>query len=79
MGVHATNNTHAVHNDWRDAEMVVAGRRCAYAVRPGLPSGSTPTAASALLAEQAAKHLDLFDAKADNLRALARWTVARKA
>ena len=36
-------------------------------------------AQAALLAEQAAKHLDLFDAKADNLRALARWTVARKA
>lgn len=53
MGVHATNNTHAVHNDWRDAEMVVAGHRCAYAVRPGLPSGSAPTAASTLLAEQA--------------------------
>ncbi|MCA0448597.1 MAG: polyprenyl synthetase family protein [Proteobacteria bacterium] len=35
-------------------------------------------AQAALLAEQAAKHLDLFDAKADNLRALARWTVARK-
>lgn len=36
-------------------------------------------AQAALLADQAAKHLDLFDAKADNLRALARWTVARKA
>jgi len=38
---------------WRDDVVVVAGQRCAYAVRPGLPSGLTPTAASSLLAEQA--------------------------
>jgi farnesyl diphosphate synthase len=31
-----------------------------------------------LLAEQAARHLDLFDEKAAHLRALAQWTVARK-
>ncbi len=32
-----------------------------------------------LLAAQAARHLDLFDAKAAHLRALAQWTVARGA
>jgi farnesyl diphosphate synthase len=31
-----------------------------------------------LLAEQAARHLDLFDGKAAHLRALAQWTVSRK-
>lgn len=36
-------------------------------------------AQATLLAEQAARHLDLFDEKAAHLRALAQWTVARKA
>jgi len=31
-----------------------------------------------LLADQAARHLDLFDAKADRLRALTRWAVRRQ-
>ncbi|MBI3505567.1 MAG: polyprenyl synthetase family protein [Proteobacteria bacterium] len=31
-----------------------------------------------LLADQAARHLDLFDAKADRLRALTRWSVRRQ-
>ncbi len=31
-----------------------------------------------LLADQAARHLDLFDAKADRLRRLARWVVERR-
>ena len=31
-----------------------------------------------LLADQAARHLDMFDAKADALRALARWVVRRQ-
>jgi farnesyl diphosphate synthase len=35
-------------------------------------------AQAGLLAEQAARHLDLFDEKAAHLRALARWTVSRK-
>jgi farnesyl diphosphate synthase len=35
-------------------------------------------AQAALLAEQAARHLDLFDEKASHLRALAKWTVSRK-
>jgi len=32
-----------------------------------------------LLAEQACRHLDMFDAKADRLRALTRWSVDRRA
>ncbi len=36
-------------------------------------------AQATLLAEQAARHLDLFDEKAAHLRALPQWTVARKA
>jgi farnesyl diphosphate synthase len=35
-------------------------------------------AQATLLAEQAARHLDLFDGKAAHLRALAQWTVSRK-
>jgi 16S rRNA (guanine1207-N2)-methyltransferase len=53
---------------WYDAVIVVAGQSCPYAVRPGLPSGSTPTPASRLLAEHAAgapsDHVLLLDVTA---------------